>query len=157
MTRVRGGTWHVVCVLAARCCWGSGEAWGEAPRGCCCPIAAGCWQLHHPLLHPGQAGFGFSSPPGNPAAQIFFLQICGGFFFIFYFLIFFTAPKWSVKLILFFPVKEAVNPLSCLAISVRVFSHCAPACHLCQRPETLASVGLQTWISLYLTTQAPLD
>lgn len=101
------------------------------------------------ILSTGQAGFSFYSPPGNPAAQIFFLQICIFFFFL--------PPLNGVfKLILFFSVKEAVNPLSCLAISVHVFSHCAPACQLCQSLETLASVGLQTWISLYLTTQAPL-
>lgn len=43
--------------------------------------------LPHPLLPPGQAGFGFSSPPSNPAAQIFFLQICL-FLFNFFFLCF---------------------------------------------------------------------
>lgn len=77
---------------------------------------------------------------------------------VFIFLLFFLPLLNGVfKPILLFSVKGAVNPLSCLAISVCVFSHCALACQLCQSPETLASVGLQTWISLCLTTQTPLD
>lgn len=76
---------------------------------------------------------------------------------VFIFPFFLPLLNGEFKPILLFSVKGAVNPLSCLAISVCVFSHCALACQLCQSPETLASVGLQTWISLYLTTQAPLD
>ena len=83
-------------------------------------------------------GFGFSSLPANPAAEIFLLQICWPFFPFFLQLL-----NGEFKLILFFSVKEAVNPLSWLAISVRAFPHCAAACRLCQSPEALASVGFQ--------------
>lgn len=66
------------------------------------------------------------------------------FIFLKHFFSFLPLLNGVFKPILLFPVKGAVNPLSCLAISVCVFLHCALSCQLCQSLETLASFGLQT-------------